>query len=213
MGAIEEASTIGFSKEEIDGVSLVPLLQAADSEFHRENDPGTAKDDGAIFWHVPHYKHSAPYSAIIKDNHKYIRYWEDHDSLQSRRETEDGFFMSEKELYNLQDNLSESPQKRLTAVHSSMEAELESTLLDWLKRVDAKMPTAVRRENKQGITQAWYSSWIAKQAPSSRYKDPVEEAIYNSSPGDKITIYPGNLTDSIALPHTPDGITTQSIHP
>lgn len=213
MSAIEEASTIGFSKEEIDGVSLVPLLQAADEGFHRENDPSTSKDDGAIFWHVPHYKHSAPYSAIIKDNYKYIQYWEDHDSLQSRRETEDGFFMSEKELYNLQDNLSESPEKRLTEVHSSKKAELESTLLDWLKRVDAKMPTAVRRENKQGITQAWYSSWISKQAPTSSYEDSLEEAIYKSSPGDKVTIYPENLTDSIALPHTPDNITIQSIHP
>lgn len=213
MSAIEESSTIGFSSETIDGVSLVPLLQSTDSEFHRENDTSTSQDDGAIFWHVPHYKHSAPYSAVIKDNYKYIRYWEDHDSLQSRRETEDGYFMSEKELYNLQDNLEESGEKVLTGAQSSVEAELESILLNWIKRVDAKMPTAVRRENNQGITQAWYSSWISKQATSSGYEDPVEEAIYKSNPGDKITIYPGNLTDSIALPNPPDGITIQSMHP
>ena len=212
MSVVEGASTIGFSKEKIDGVSLVPLLQAEDSEFHRENNPSTSKDDGAIFWHVPHYKHSAPYSAVIKDHYKYIRYWEDHDSLQSRPETEDGYFMSEKELYNLQDNLGESEKKGLTGAHSLIEAELETTLLDWLKRVDANMPTAVRRENKQGITQAWYSLWISKQAPSGSNTDPIEEAIYKSTKGDKITVYPGNLTDTMALPSPPDGITIQS-HP
>jgi len=144
LEVVESASTNNFSKKKLDGISLVPLLKGDTSSFHRENDPETSADDGAIFWHVPHYKHSAPYSAVIRDNHKYMRYWEDQGNLQSRRETEDGYLMSEKELYDLTNNTGESADENLNDSKSALANDLENILLKWLQKVDAKMPLAVK---------------------------------------------------------------------
>ena len=208
---VENTSTIGFSKEKLDGVSLVPLLDGDSSDFHRENDPKSSTDDGAIFWHVPHYKHSAPYSAVIKDNKKFMRYWEDEDNLQNRRETEDGYFMSEKELYDLASNRGESANKNLYHSDYTTAENLEEILFNWLLNVEAKMPSAVKRENQNGVTQGWYSKWIADHDPSIEYTDPILEAINDAAEGDAITIYPGRLNEAIELSTVPNNVTIQSI--
>ncbi len=144
LESVESASTNNFSKEKLDGVSLVPLLIGDTSSFNRENDPETPADDGAIFWHVPHYKHSAPYNAVIKNNHKYIRYWEDQENLQNRRETEDGYLMSENELYDLTKNIHESADDNLYDSNAALANDMEAILLVWLQTADAKMPTPVK---------------------------------------------------------------------
>ena len=79
-----------------------------------------------------------------------MRYWEDQGNLQSRRETEDGYLMSEKELYDLTNNTGESADENLNDSKSALANDLENILLKWLQKVDAKMPLAVKfkiREN------------------------------------------------------------------
>ena len=212
MSAVEKASNFGFSIKEIDGVSLVPLFCGERSAFHRENNPDTSTDDGAIFWHVPHYKHSAPYSAVLKGSHKYMRYWEDEENLKNRREMEDGYFMSGKELYQLNENLGESADENLIGTNLPLETELETTLFDWLRRVDAKMPTAISRESKEGFTRDWYSTWIAQADPTKNYTNPVKEAMNHALPGDTITVYPKNFKNNGAPPKAPNNVTIKSIH-
>lgn len=209
---VERASTNGFAKEDLDGVSLVPLLNGDSSGFQRENDPADSTDDGAIFWHVPHYKHSAPYSAVLKGNTKFIQYWEDGKNLKIREETEDGYFMEEKELYDLTSNTGESTSENLYHNDSSTAENLEEILFQWLKRVEAKMPTAVRREDQNGVTQAWYGKWIASQDPSIDYVDPIREAISQAAEGDTITIYPGSYNETIEIPDLPNNVTVRSVH-
>lgn len=188
------------------------LLQVEVAAFHRENDPATPTDDGAIYWHVPHYKNSAPYSAVRKGDFKLIRYREDNDSLHNRSVMEDGYFMSERERYDLTRNLGESGGQNLHNSDSALVRELESTLLAQLQPVDAKMPTAVRRDDRNGATQAWCSEWMAKTEPSKFYADPVKEALRDSSPGDTIIVYPENVNETATFPNTPKGVTIKSIH-
>jgi arylsulfatase A-like enzyme len=213
LEAVESASPNNFSKEKLDGVSFVPLLKGDTSSFHRNNDPESSADDGAIFWHVPHYKHSAPYSAVIRDNHKYIRYWEDQENLQNRRETEDGYLMSEKELYDLTSNAGESADGELYDSDPTLARDLENILFKWLKSVDAKMPTAVKTEDQHGVTQEWYSQWISDHDPLKNYTDPIQEAINNAAPTDTITTYAGRFSETIDLYKIPAKVTIQSIDP
>lgn len=190
LEAVEQASEIGFSQDLLDGVSLVPLLRNQEKAFHRENDPTTSLDDGALFWHVPHYKHSAPYSAVLKNNYKFIRYWEDQANLQNRVEGEDGYFMSEKELFHLTNNLAESGDENLNKTDSTLVKSMEEVLRGWLQNVDAKMPTAVKRVNKDGVVQAWYSHWLTMNDPNLIYENPIIEAQTHSNPEDTIIVYP-----------------------
>jgi hypothetical protein len=187
-------------------------LDGDSSDFHRENDPANPADDGAIFWHVPHYKHSAPYSAVLKGNTKFIQYWEDENNLKIREETEDGYFMEEKELYDLVSNRGESASENLYHNDSSTAENLKEILFKWLNRVEAKMPTAVKREDQSGVTQAWYSKWIASQDPSIDYIDPIWEAICHAAEGDTITIYPSSYNETIEILDLPKNVTIRSVH-
>jgi len=209
---VERASNNGFSQNELDGVSLVPLFDGEASDFERENDPNTTADDGAIFWHVPHYKHSAPYSAIIKGEMKFIRYWEDGDNLRNRPEPEDGYFMTEKELYNLSSNLGESGSENQYDSNRPLAAELETTLLQWLKSVDAAMPTAVRRANRQGTALQWYSQWISKEDPSASEIDPIQQAIADAENGDTITLFPSRIGKNLDQLRMPKGVAVETAY-
>lgn len=81
-----------------------------------------------------------------------MRYWEDQDNLQNRSEPEDGYFMSQNELYDLTSNLGESGNENLYDNDSQLTKDLENILLKWLQSVNAKMPTAVQREDQWGAT-------------------------------------------------------------
>ncbi len=211
LSDVERASTNGFSQIQIDGVSIVPLLQGNPSDLHRENDPRTTNDDGAIFWHVPHYKHSAPYSAVLQSNRKYIRYWEDETNLKNRRETEDGYYMSENELYDLTANPGESGSRNLFESDQATAQRLEAVLFQWLANVNASLPTAVKRENENGATRNWYSRWIADQDASQNYADPIRQAIEDATDGDVITVFPRKPSEPLNFSETKKGVRIDTI--
>ncbi|MFC1806020.1 sulfatase, partial [Planctomycetota bacterium] len=77
---LEAAGSTGDPKHEVDGVSMAPLLTGK-GNLDRE----------AIYWHYPHYHHTAPCGAIRAGDHKLIEYYED----------------GTLELYNLKDDLGE----------------------------------------------------------------------------------------------------------
>ncbi len=95
-----------------DGESLVPLLKHS----------GRPKRD-AIFWHYPHYHHTAPCGAIRAGDFKLIEYYE----------------YGDLELYNLKDDIGE--KKNLAKAMPERAAELRKRLDAWRKAVGAKMPT------------------------------------------------------------------------
>ena len=156
--------------------------------FLCENDPSTSDDDGAIFWHVPHYKHSS-LSAHPQGWDEVHSVLENGDNLRDRRETEDGCHVGKRALRSFQqprgirikESLRRKPTSRLRARDHSF---------NWLKRVDAVMPTAVKRTNQQGTIQEWYSQWMAKQHPSQNGSDPLEEAVTDADDGDTIHSIP-----------------------
>ncbi|MBN1341972.1 MAG: sulfatase [Phycisphaerae bacterium] len=98
----------------LDGVSLVPLLKQTG---------GIA--DRALFWHYPHYHPGGakPSGAIRKGDFKLIERYED----------------GSVELYDLEKDIGE--KDNLAAKMPGKAAELRKELDDWLKSVDAQMPT------------------------------------------------------------------------
>jgi arylsulfatase A len=96
----------------VDGVSLMPLLKGA-GRLERE----------AIYWHYPHYHHTAPCGAVRAGNHKLIEFLED----------------GRCELYDLAADLGE--KKDLAAAMPAKAAELRRKLRQWRKSVGAGMPT------------------------------------------------------------------------
>jgi arylsulfatase A len=106
----------------IDGTSITPLLK----------DEGTVDRD-ALYWHYPHYHRlgAKPFGAVRFKDHKLIEYYED----------------SALELYNLAEDIGE--QHDLSGEMPEKTAQLRDMLHNWLKSVDAQMPT-VNPEYKEG---------------------------------------------------------------
>ena len=96
----------------LDGASLAPLL----------SDPTAALQRDTLCWHLPHYHHSTPASAIRRGDWKLIEFFET------------GKF----ELYNLAADPSEATD--LADHEVERVAELKSQLIDWRQRVGARMP-------------------------------------------------------------------------
>ena len=97
----------------LDGLSLLPLLKAPDSQLDR----------AALYWHYPHYHHSRPAGAIRARDWKLIEFF-------------DG---TPPELYQLSSDLSE--EHNLAAEHPERVTELREKLSDWRASVGAVMPT------------------------------------------------------------------------
>lgn len=100
------------TEQPCDGASLVKLLR----------DPEIALDREALHWHLPHYHHSSPASAIHQGDWKLIEFFE-------------GGVL---ELYNLRDDLSE--QNNLAADQPERAKTLQTALSRWRKVVNARMP-------------------------------------------------------------------------
>jgi arylsulfatase A len=100
--------------ENVDGVSLVPLLKRT-RPLQRE----------AIFWHYPHYHPggATPCGAVRQGDFKLIEFYED-DRL---------------ELYDLKRDLGE--RNNLAAKTPEMARRLHQTLRGWRQAVNAQMPT------------------------------------------------------------------------
>jgi arylsulfatase A-like enzyme len=98
-----------------DGLSLLPALKDTDFIPGRED----------LFWHFPHYHGSTwtPGSAVRSGDWKLIRFYEEEIS----------------ELYNLAGDIGES--NNLIERYPDKAGELEKKLDDWLKEVDAQMPS------------------------------------------------------------------------
>jgi uncharacterized sulfatase len=95
-----------------DGVSLARLLR----------DPTAPLDRDTLYWHLPHYHHSAPASAIRQGDWKLLEFFED----------------ARVELYNLRDDLSE--QCNLATAESERAATLQGALRQWRQAIDARLP-------------------------------------------------------------------------
>ena len=104
----------GTATHEPDGKSLVPLLRQT----------GPLERD-AIYWHYPHYHPggATPYSAIRDGDFRLVEFHEDH----------------RVELYRLSDDIGE--KNDLAAAMPEKTQQLRRKLADWLKGVDAQMPT------------------------------------------------------------------------
>jgi arylsulfatase A len=95
-----------------DGVSLVRSLR----------DPTASLDRETLTWHLPHYHHSTPASAIRQGHWKLIEFFES----------------GTVELYDLAADLSE--QNNLAAAEPTRAKMLHAALVQWRKEVSARMP-------------------------------------------------------------------------
>ena len=100
-------------QQHLDGTSLVPELQGADSP------------ERPIFWHYPHYSNQggSPYGAVRLGDFKLIEWYED----------------KRVELYDLRNDLGE--KHNLADTMPEKTAALLAQLHDWRKSVNAQMPT------------------------------------------------------------------------
>lgn len=95
-----------------DGLSLVRALR----------DPAAPLARDALVWHLPHYHHSTPASAIRQGDWKLIEFFE----------------TGELELYNLQRDVAE--QNNLATTETALAETLKNKLSRWRKQVGARMP-------------------------------------------------------------------------
>jgi arylsulfatase A len=95
-----------------DGVSLATLLR----------DPSASLPRDTLYWHLPHYHHSTPASALRRGDWKLIEFFEDN-SLQ---------------LFNLSADPGE--KTNLAATEPARAKELQAALAAWRQQVGARMP-------------------------------------------------------------------------
>lgn len=109
---ILEYAGVQMEESEVDGKSLVPLLN------------GEEMDSRPLYWHYPHYGNQGgePNSTIQKDGMKLIHYWED----------------DRVELYDLRKDIGETND--LSVEFSQVAEELDIELLQWLKSENALYP-------------------------------------------------------------------------
>ena len=111
---LEIAGAKGVPGQNVDGVSLVPLLKRT----------GALQRD-AIYWHYPHYHPggATPCGAVRQGDYKLIEFYED----------------GRVELYNLRKDIGE--RNDVASDMPEMAAGLRKKLADWRRVVNAQMPT------------------------------------------------------------------------
>lgn len=110
----ELGAVSGTPHQPQDGVSLAALLR----------DPQATLARDTLCWHLPHYHHSTPASAIRQGNLKLIQFYET-DAV---------------ELYDLSTDLGET--KNLAKEQPARVKKLQAALAEWRVRVNARMPVA-----------------------------------------------------------------------
>ncbi|MGV3753909.1 MAG: sulfatase [Verrucomicrobiota bacterium] len=99
-------------KQTMDGVSLAGVLKDPQAKLKRET----------LYWHLPHYHHSTPASAIRQGDWKLIQFYE----------------TDKVELYNLKNDLGE--KQDLVAKETGRAKEMKTALAEWRLKVNAQMP-------------------------------------------------------------------------
>jgi uncharacterized sulfatase len=118
---LEMAGIENITSENIDGKSIVPVLNNPETEIHQ-----------TLFWHYPHYHQGSgmvPAGAIRSDNWKLIEWYE-----KSLTGKEDSAY----ELYDLETDIGET--KNLADSLKTKTRELANELKKWRDEVQAQMP-------------------------------------------------------------------------
>lgn len=102
------------NEQHVDGISLKPLLEGDKKASNRP-----------LYWHYPHYGNQGgePASIIQKEGWKLIHYWED----------------GREELFKLPSE--EKDNQNVVAQYPEIAKNLSDNLMDWLKGVNANLPT------------------------------------------------------------------------
>lgn len=98
----------------MDGTSLAVLLKNPEAKLARSS----------LYWHLPHYHHSTPASAIRQDNWKLIEFYE----------------TGTAELYDLAQDMGEA--RDVASAHPQVVSQLKATLEAWKLKVQARLPAA-----------------------------------------------------------------------
>jgi arylsulfatase A len=106
------AQSVGPHTQTLDGVTLLPLLRNPSASLNRDT----------LYWHLPHYHHSTPASAIRRGDWKLIEFFED----------------GKLELYHLRDDLSEAND--VSANFPDQTKALHAALKTWRRDVQAQLP-------------------------------------------------------------------------
>lgn len=109
---LELAAASASKGQPQDGVSLAPLLTNPAARLKRDT----------LHWHLPHYHHSTPASAMRRGDWKLIEFFED----------------GALELYDLRTDPGEA--KNLAAREPARAKELQAALAAWRQQVGARMP-------------------------------------------------------------------------
>jgi uncharacterized sulfatase len=122
---LELASARAPENQPQDGVSLAHLLR----------EPNASLERPAIYWHLPHYHHSTPASAMRQGDWKLIEFFETGDC----------------ELYDLRHDLGE--HKNLAAEQADRLQSMRVALSNWRKQVSARMPEPNPQYDPQRATE------------------------------------------------------------
>lgn len=122
---LEFAAVEPAANQPRDGISLARLLR----------DPRTSLNRDALYWHLPHYHHSTPASAIRQGNWKLIEFYETGAS----------------ELYDLGRDLAE--QHNLAASQPDRVDAMKTALQQWRKRSGARQPETNPNYDPQRATE------------------------------------------------------------
>ena len=124
----------------LDGVSLMPVLRDAASSLRRD----------ALYWHLPHYHHSTPASAVRQGDWKLLEFFEE----------------GKLELYNLRADLGEA--NNVAGTFPDRTKALHAMLKAWRMGVQAQMPQRNPGYDPARADEFWSRKTIAPtRAPGS----------------------------------------------
>jgi uncharacterized sulfatase len=133
---LEIAGAAPVEKQPRDGVSLAAVLRNPAAQLSREG----------LYWHLPHYHHSTPASALRRGDYKLIEFFED----------------GTLELYDLLSDPAES--MNLAGQRPEIVRELHAALGAWRQRVDAKLPRANPNHDPRRATELGKGRGKAKES-------------------------------------------------